>query len=370
MATSGIVKSVSGTVTAIAVDGTERILQVGDSVLPDEQVITGAAGVISIDFADGTHMDMGRNSRLTLNDEELGIDSTLEDIEEAVNDVTAMQAAVENGDAFDPNALEVTAAGGAAGNEGSTTVDVVYTGGDVTPDSGFDTIGISRGITPIDSLDAATASTAADKIVDNDSTEFSANDDETSAFSVNNSDSIVDDGTGTPENPDNDPDNNNTGFSVNDVEISEGGLMTFTVTRSGDAEAEQSVRFGTSITGSNNAEVGDFSANSGLLTFAPGVSSQTFTVQTTQDSIYEGTETFTVSLSDNSTGSTIVDGTGIGSIVADGTGTPENPDNDPDNDNTGFSVNDVEISEGGLMTFTVTRSGDAEAEQSVRFGTS
>ena len=150
MVTSGIVKSVSGTVTAIAEDGTERILQVGDMVLPDEQIVTGVAGTISVDFEDGRHMDMGRDSRLTLNDEELGIDleaNVEEGMAEALGDVAAMQAALENGGDFDPNNMEATAAGaGTSGNEGSTTVDVAFLGGEVTPDSGFDTIGIDRGV--------------------------------------------------------------------------------------------------------------------------------------------------------------------------------------------------------------------------------
>ena len=150
MATSGIVKSVSGTVTATAADGTERILQVGDMVLPNEQIVTGAAGTISVDFEDGTHMDMGRGSRLTLNDEELGIDPEAngeEDMAEALDDVAAMQAALENGGDFDPNNMEATAAGaGTTGNEGSTTVNVAFVGGEVTPDSGFDSIGIDRGV--------------------------------------------------------------------------------------------------------------------------------------------------------------------------------------------------------------------------------
>ncbi|MBN0990039.1 hypothetical protein JW498_22115, partial [Amphritea sp. RP18W] len=73
-----------------------------------------------------------------------------------------------------------------------------------------------------------------------------------------------------------------------------GGLMTFTVTRTGDAEADQSVNFSTLIGAGDSAEAADFTANSGTLTFAQGEVSKTFTVQTTQDAQYEGGETFTV----------------------------------------------------------------------------
>ncbi|WP_232849047.1 Calx-beta domain-containing protein, partial [Amphritea pacifica] len=96
------------------------------------------------------------------------------------------------------------------------------------------------------------------------------------------------------------------------MSVSEGGLMTFTVTRSGDAADAQTIDFATSIGAGDTAEANDFTGNSGTLTFAPGVTSQTFTVQTTQDGIYEGGETFTATLSNNSAGSTIADGTATG----------------------------------------------------------
>ncbi len=186
MATSGIVKSVSGTVTAIATDGTERILQVGDMVLPDEQIVTGAAGMISVDFEDGTHMDMGRDSRLTLNDEGLGLDPE-EDIAttDVLDEVAAMQAALESGGDFDPNNMEATAAGaGTTGNEGSTTVNVAFTSAETTPDSGFDTVGVARAVFST-SIQPATEGTAptTDEIIGSDG---GADDDSNSARFTDN----------------------------------------------------------------------------------------------------------------------------------------------------------------------------------------
>ncbi|MGB9801951.1 MAG: Calx-beta domain-containing protein, partial [Arcobacter sp.] len=182
---------------------------------------------------------------------------------------------------------------------------------------------------------------------------------------------IVDDGTGPgPFGPGPGPDNDTTSFSIGDMSISEGGLMTFTVTRSGDAAADQTVDFATSIAAGDNAEANDFTGNSGTLTFAAGETSKTFTVQTTQDGIYEGSETFTATLSNNSAGSTLGDATATGTIIDDGTGPgPFDPGPGPDNDTASFAVDSVSISEGGLMTFTVTRTGDAEADQSVNFST-
>ncbi len=66
------------------------------------------------------------------------------------------------------------------------------------------------------------------------------------------------------------------------------GLMTFTVTRTGDAEANQTVDIATSIETGDNSEIGDFTANSDTLTFAASVTSQTFDVTIADDSAVEG----------------------------------------------------------------------------------
>ena len=146
-----------------------------------------------------------------------------------------------------------------------------------------------------------------------------------------------------------------TSFSVSDASVNESGLMTFTVTRIGDAQSSQSIDFSTALSATNSTNVSDFSSNSGTLTFASGVTTQTFNVQTTQDTSYEGDETFSVTLTNNSAGSIITDATAVGTIV--------------DNDTTSFSVADVRISEGGEMTFVVTRVGDAQVSQTVDFTT-
>ena len=154
------------------------------------------------------------------------------------------------------------------------------------------------------------------------------------------------------------PDNDSTSFSVGDVSISEGGLMTFTVTRTGNAEANQTVDFATSLAEGNTAESGDFTANSGTLTFALGETSKTFTVQSTVDAVFEGGETFTVTLSNNSAGSTILDATGTGTILDDGTGPgPFGPDPlaGPDDDRPSLTVTGKDdVSEGSNAIFTVS----------------
>ena len=152
MASSGIVQAISGVVKAIAVDGTERILQVGDRVLPNEQIVTGDAGTIVIEFSDGTSMDLGRNASVTLNDDALNSENApkqaSQSADDAQDEVAAIQQALLDGENFDPSKLAATAAGGApaagGGTEdnGNTIVNVDYLNPDMTPDNGFDTTGI------------------------------------------------------------------------------------------------------------------------------------------------------------------------------------------------------------------------------------
>ena len=156
MVGSGIVKAVTGIVKAIAVDGTERILQAGDRVLPNEQIITGDGGAIAVEFSDGTTMDLGRNSDVTLNEATLIsyegnklASPTL--VEDAQGEVAAIQEVLAEDGTFDPSKLDapaaggVAAAGGAAGMEddGSTVVEIDYLNPTMTPHNGFDTTGIN-----------------------------------------------------------------------------------------------------------------------------------------------------------------------------------------------------------------------------------
>ncbi|WP_019621311.1 beta strand repeat-containing protein, partial [Amphritea japonica] len=172
---------------------------------------------------------------------------------------------------------------------------------------------------------------------------------------------ILDDGTGPgpfdPTGPGT-PDDDTTEFSVDSVSISEGGLMTFTVTRTGDAEADQSVNFSTLIGAGDSAEAADFTNNSGTLTFATGVTTQTFTVQTTQDTQYEDDETFTVLLDTPTGGATIATATGTGTIT----------DNDT---RPTLTVADQSVVEGDsgttTITFIVNRTGDSEPDQTFNY---
>ena len=158
-------------------------------------------------------------------------------------------------------------------------------------------------------------------------------------------------------------DDDRTVFTINDVSVSEGGVASFTVSRGNVSNAAvstaQTVNFATSITGSDNAESNDFTSGSGTLTFAAGETSKTITVQTTADDIYEGDETFTVSLSNNSVGSRVDDTIGVATIQDDGTGA--------DNDKPTLSISDPSIEEGSTLNFALTLDKATEADLEVRF---
>jgi len=150
MANVGTVQSVTGLVRAIAEDGSERLLSIGDTVAENEKIITGD-GVIVIAFNDGTVMDLGSNSSIVLNEDVLNQEGEqiAQNRADANDEVAALQEALVN-PSFDPTAeLPATAAGpiaagGTDGNNGHTIVSVDYLNPDASVESGFDTIGISQ----------------------------------------------------------------------------------------------------------------------------------------------------------------------------------------------------------------------------------
>jgi CSLREA domain-containing protein len=112
-------------------------------------------------------------------------------------------------------------------------------------------------------------------------------------------------------------------LSINNVSHSEGNSgttpFTFTVTLSAPSASTVTVAFatadGTATAGS------DYAARSGALSFAPGATTQTVTVDVTGDTTPETTETFLVNLSAASN-ATIGSGSGTGTIVDDDAAPP------------------------------------------------
>jgi subtilisin family serine protease len=92
-------------------------------------------------------------------------------------------------------------------------------------------------------------------------------------------------------------------FSVPQFQVIESGLSaTVTVTRMGDTSTQASVDFATSDGGAT--QKGDYTFAVGTLTFAAGETSKSFPVLIVDDVFQEGTETFSVALS-NPVGTTI-----------------------------------------------------------------
>ncbi|MBI3406979.1 MAG: DUF11 domain-containing protein [Planctomycetes bacterium] len=167
-------------------------------------------------------------------------------------------------------------------------------------------------------------------------------------------------GTGTILNDDAPPT-----LAINNISQNEGNsgttAFTFTVTLSGATELPATVQFaagdGTATTADN-----DYQSNSGTLTFNPGDTSKTITVQVNGDTNVETDETFTVNLSNpqNATASTA---TGNGAILND----------DAVSTTPALAINSVAVTEGNSGTasavFTVTLSAASAQTVSVQFST-
>ncbi|TAK89420.1 MAG: retention module-containing protein, partial [Burkholderiaceae bacterium] len=148
-------------------------------------------------------------------------------------------------------------------------------------------------------------------------------------------------------------------LSINDVTVNEAaGTATFTVSLSAASGQTVNVNFATS---NGTATAGaDYTATSGTLTFAPGVTTQTVTVSILNDTLYEVSENFNVNLS-SPVNATIADGLGIGTIRDDGTGTGGS-DNDAPFVTT---VSSPSVTEGGNLDFTVSLSNLSTSSTSV-----
>ena len=150
-------------------------------------------------------------------------------------------------------------------------------------------------------------------------------------------------------------------ITIDDVTVTEGNSgtinATFTVTLSASSTSSVTVNFatadGTATAGS------DYQSNSGTLTFAPGVTTQTITVAVNGDTLDEPNETFFVNLS-NATNAVILDHQGQGTIT----------DNDAPPT---ISINDTSVAEGDNgttnATFNVSLSAASGQQITVAYST-
>ncbi len=156
------------------------------------------------------------------------------------------------------------------------------------------------------------------------------------------------------------PGPNSTPLRIGDVTLTEGNTGTvaalFTVTLSAPSDQPVTIAY---ATGNGTATAGsDYQAASGTLTFAPGETSKTITVQVNGDRLGEASETFFVNLS-SPINAIITDGQGVGTIA----------DDEPR-----ISIGDFRKVEGKkgqttLFTFTVTLSAAYDQPATMLFRT-
>ncbi|GLS91260.1 hypothetical protein GCM10007916_23290 [Psychromonas marina] len=189
---------------------------------------------------------------------------------------------------------------------------------------------------------------------------------------------ILDNNTPTPEDPEDPVDNDIPTLTVVGESVQEGNVANFSVTLSGASEAPVTLNLTPSTTGSgDSAEADDISAvpvvtyvdensatvtvavnNDGSYTFPGSVIAINVAVQTTQDSVYEGPETFSLIATD--VNGVITEASGISTILDNNSPTPEDPDDPVDNDIPTLTVVGESVQEGNVANFAVTLSGASE----------
>jgi surface adhesion protein len=138
-----IVKSIVGQVVAVSPEGIRRVLIEGDRLFAGDQVLTGPGGAVTLQLADGRLLDLGRETQWSAETPASSIDLSLASAQAAPS-VEELQQAIQAG--ADPTTdLEATAAGPTpAGGDGSvggghTFVILEETAGVVDPSVGYPT---------------------------------------------------------------------------------------------------------------------------------------------------------------------------------------------------------------------------------------
>lgn len=149
-------------------------------------------------------------------------------------------------------------------------------------------------------------------------------------------------------------------LSINDVTVTEGdsGMVTATFRVSMSTTSLVPVLVNYATADNNATSPADYNAASGTLTFPPGTTVQTFTVQINGDTTDETTETYTATLT-NAVNATLADADGLGTII--------------DDDNPELSINDISVLEGlsgnTAAVFTVTLSAAGVETATVNYAT-
>jgi bacillolysin len=152
-----------------------------------------------------------------------------------------------------------------------------------------------------------------------------------------------------------------TALAINNISLTEGSSgpksFVFTVTLTNPSATPVTVKYatanGSALAGSDYTAV-----PLTTLTFAPGQTSKTVTVNVIGDKVVEPTQKFAVNLS-NATGATILDSQGAGAILND--------------DTTALAINNVSLTEGSSgpksFVFTVTLTNPSATPVTVKYAT-
>lgn len=143
-------------------------------------------------------------------------------------------------------------------------------------------------------------------------------------------------------------------FSIASASATEGSPLNFVVSRSGTTSNAVSVNWstsdGTAIAGTN------YIAASGVLSFAAGVTSKTFTVTTKSDGVSTPNLSMNALLSSPSAGASIGTGSAVGTIA--------------NSDVSKITIASAYVNEGGTLLFTVSRTGNLSQPVSASWTTS
>lgn len=147
-------------------------------------------------------------------------------------------------------------------------------------------------------------------------------------------------------------------FAINDVSVTEGGTLSFTVTRSGPTGAAVGVSYATA---NGTATAGsDYTTASGTLSFASGQVSKSISVTTIDDAASESSETVLVNLTSPTGGAVIGDAQGVGTI--------NDNDASPACQGVSFAVSsNGAVTEGVNSVFTITKTGTATGSCAVSY---
>ncbi|MFN7715339.1 MAG: ELWxxDGT repeat protein, partial [Pseudanabaenaceae cyanobacterium] len=137
--------------------------------------------------------------------------------------------------------------------------------------------------------------------------------------------------------------------------------FTFTVARTGNLSGTSTVDFALVGNGANPVDANDFGGTlpTGTVSFAPGETSKTITINVSGDTTLENDESFTLTLSNNSANTSITTASAIGTIRDD--------DPAPTLAITPLNASQKEGSGNTPFTFTVTRTGNTRRASAVDY---